>query len=155
MSLSPLCHTGQTPQSPTHTRAHQRPVLPGDIRWRPICDLLRSCTHVHTNMQTHRERDLCLFPRLSLISCPVSASVHTHTPTRQKRLWKFSVGAAGDRKVNNVFNHTSMTAILTDTHKHTHTDSYLSVPQRPTQGCPNPVSIATGESVCVCAGLCE
>lgn len=139
------------PHTHKHTRGPPCPETSDGVFCGAICDLLRNRTHVHTNMRTHRARDLCLFPRLSLISCPVSANVHTHTPTRQKSLWKFSVRAAGDRKVNNVFNHTSMTPILTNTHKHAHTDSYLSVPQRPTRGCPNPVSIATGESVCVCA----
>lgn len=146
------------PHTHKHTRGPPCPETSDGVFCGAICDLLRNRTHVHTNMRTHRARNLCLFPRLSLISCPVSANVHTHTPTRQKSLWKFSVRAAGDRKVNNVFNHTSMTPILTNTHKHAHTDSYLSVPQRPTRGCPNPVSIATGESVCVCVrhmGLCE
>lgn len=75
-----------------------------------------------------------------------------YTHTHLNSLHNFSCRAAGDRGVNNVFNHTSMTPILTNTHTqtHIHKDSYLSLPQRPTQGCPNPVSMAVRE--CVCGG---
>lgn len=118
LSLSPAYQTGPIPQSPTHTargnththrHTRHRTELPGDIRWcRLQANLWPPWSDAHTHIYTHTPSFL------TLISCPVSANTHA--------LCKIS--AAGDRRVNNVFNHASMTPILTNTH--THTEIFIS-----------------------------
>ncbi len=95
-------------------------------------------------------RQLCsiflfLFPFLSLISCPVSVYVHTVCRTSAAELQ----GIVG--LITSSIIHPWHLYWLMHTHTHTHTDSYLTLPQRPIQGCPNPGSIAVGDCLC---GVC-